>query len=245
MKNKFLFFALITFIAFGCSSDPCEEADNVECETGDVDGDGIPNLTDTAPTDACSPEPDNLACPTGDFDQDGVSNEDDPKPEDPCVPEGSLSCPTGDVDMDGISNENDADPEDPCIPNDNLACLTGDLDDDGISNGEDPFPLDACAPNLPPFVEVIIGRWEWSESGSQGEIEINDDGTYRDIINSIISNGVIVERTWSIVSGPALRLDIVNSNGSTASIELRRKEYACDYVLFEGFFSDLRFDRLE
>lgn len=116
MKKSILLYALITLFAIGCSSDPCDDVDNLECETADADGDGILNGVDVAPEDPCSPN-DNLACPTGDLDGDEVINSEDSNPEDPCLPNDNLACPTGDLDGDGVINSEDEDPLDMCVPN--------------------------------------------------------------------------------------------------------------------------------
>jgi len=85
MKSKILMYSLIALFAMGCSSDPCDDLNNIECATGDADGDGILNSVDSAPEDPCLPD-DNEACPTGDLDGDGVINSEDSAPLDACVP---------------------------------------------------------------------------------------------------------------------------------------------------------------
>jgi len=84
MKTRILIYALVAFFAVGCS-DPCDDPVNLECLTGDADGDGVINPDDTAPLDPCVPA-DNLACPTGDLDNDGIANADDSDPEERCLP---------------------------------------------------------------------------------------------------------------------------------------------------------------
>lgn len=242
MKNSILLIALVTIFAIGCSSDPCDDLDNIECETGDVDGDGVLNGADIAPEDPCLPN-DNSACQTGDIDGDGVINSEDSNPEDPCLPNDNIACTTGDVDGDGIINSEDSDPEDPCLPDDNIACPTGDLDGDGVINSEDEDPFDMCVPNQPSFEQNVIGKWSWSTFGGSGALEINQDGTYVETSGDILSNGNVVERKWSVEDGNTLVLRVKNDVGLNANINLELISYDCDEIIFVGFISDLKFTR--
>ena len=243
MKNTILFCALMCLLTIGCSSDPCEEVDNVECETGDVDGDGVLNPDDTAPLDPCVPDSNNLNCDTGDFDHDGTPNGEDSSPEDPCLPSDNLNCPTGDIDNDGTANSEDSDPEDPCLPNDNVNCPTGDVDGDGVINSEDIAPLDSGIPSAPPFSQNVIGKWSWDTFGASGIVELFEDGTYEETSGELISNGTVVERRWSIQNATTLRLEVTNSDGFDASINLVNKSFDCETMVFEGFISDVTFRR--
>lgn len=84
MKSRILIYTLIAFFAIGCT-DPCDDPINLECETGDADGDGIINIEDPGPTDPCTPD-DNIACLSGDLDNDGITNELDSDPFERCIP---------------------------------------------------------------------------------------------------------------------------------------------------------------
>lgn len=55
MKYPVLLTFLLIFALTSCSEDPCETANNLECETQDFDMDGVANGEDDAPKDACVP----------------------------------------------------------------------------------------------------------------------------------------------------------------------------------------------
>jgi len=240
MKFRFIIYSLIVLFAWSCSFDPCKEEDNIECDSGDADKDGILNFEDIAPKDPCLPEMENVKCPTGDIDNDGVVNGVDSHPTDPCLPNDNLACLAGDIDNDGTSNGEDIAPEDPCLPYGSIACPTGDLDNDGIENNEDSHPLDQCLPVIPPFVNVVIGRWEWSTSGFDGILIINQDGTYMDIKNEIIESEAGSEKIWQLNGEEGIELEVLNE----FTLYLELKSYDCDQVIFEGFLSDFIFNRL-
>ena len=182
MKKSILFFAIVSIFAMGCNSDPCDDAANIDCATGDADGDGIINSLDSAPEDACLPE-------------------------------------------------------------DNLACATGDLDNDGVANAEDVDPLDRCVPNVPSFDQVVIGNWAWSTFGGSGSLEILEDGTYVENSGDILSNGNVVERTWTVENNNKLALSVKNDLGLSAGLNLNMKSFDCDKITFEGFLGDLIFTK--
>jgi len=85
MSYRFFIYCIVLFSFIGCNSDPCLEENNIDCETGDADGDGIFNSNDISPLDPCLPN-DNPSCPTGDLDNDGTLNSLDPDSNDRCNP---------------------------------------------------------------------------------------------------------------------------------------------------------------
>lgn len=87
----------------------------------DRDGDGVCDLIDPDPDDACNPN-------MQDLDGDGVCDLIDPDPTDSCNPL------MRDTDRDGICDTSDPDPFDPCVPN------GIDSDGDGICDNIDPEP---------------------------------------------------------------------------------------------------------
>lgn len=241
MKNNFIYCCLLAVLAISCTADPCEEVDNIECETGDVDGDGILNLEDIAPSDPCSPDEDHLNCSIGDFDKDGIPNAEDKYPSDPCRPIDNLACITGDLDNDGITNENDTHPENSCLPFDNLSCLDGDVDNDGITNNEDPFPLDQCAPLTPPISKIILGRWKWKIDSFEGVIFFDEDGNYTDLTGELLeTGGNFTSKTWNIDDKNTILLLIDHQFG----MDLDVISLSCEAIVFKWYNSELKFTRL-
>lgn len=106
-----------------CATDP----NGVACQTGDIDGDGVPNAQDPAPTDPCVPRMDLATCATGDADSDGIPN----RVECP----NANSCP--DSDGDGTPDYRDTDSDDDGL-RDAAECTTppscADADADGLAD---------------------------------------------------------------------------------------------------------------
>jgi len=98
--------------------DVCElYPENLDCPTGDFDGDGIVNGDDPAPEDPCVPNGSTLVCDIGDNDQDGVPNNEDDAPDDPCIPDPTnFICENLDDDGDGYPNIIDPKPNNPNWP---------------------------------------------------------------------------------------------------------------------------------
>ena len=119
----------------------------------DMDGDGIPDAEDPAPTDPTNLSPINVGlwytAALADADGDGNPNFTDPWPYDPT--NGNLppewNSPTADTDGDGIANAQDpalADPLNFSIYNGTAwyGAAVGDIDGDGIVNFQDAYPYD-------------------------------------------------------------------------------------------------------
>jgi hypothetical protein len=126
---------------------------NGNMPVSDMDGDGIPDAEDPAPTDPTNLSPINgglwYTAALADADGDGNPNFTDPWPYDPT--NGNLppewDSPSADTDGDGIPNAQDpalADPLNFSIYNGTswYADAVGDLDLDGIANFQDPYPYD-------------------------------------------------------------------------------------------------------
>lgn len=132
--------------------------------------------------------------------------------------------------------------DDPCDLNANsLECPTGDFDGDGVVNEDDSAPSDACVPNIPSFEENIIGTWDWALIAYGGRVKINEDGTYEDIEDEILSNGEVTSRTWRI-ENDQLIFDVEN-----ATLSLAWKEYDCTSITFDGmdFIPDPIFTKVQ
>ena len=119
----------------------------------DMDGDGIPDAEDPAPSDPTNLSPINgglwYTAALADADGDGNPNFTDPWPYDPT--NGNLppewNIPTADTDADGIPNAQDpalADPLNFSIYNGTAwyGAANGDIDGDGIANFRDEHPYD-------------------------------------------------------------------------------------------------------
>jgi hypothetical protein len=126
---------------------------NGNVPVSDIDGDGIPDAEDPAPTDPTNLSPVNgglwYTAALADADGDGNPNFTDPWPYDPT--NGNLppewNSPTADTDGDGIANAQDpalADPLNFSIYNGTswYADAIGDIDADGIVNFRDEHPYD-------------------------------------------------------------------------------------------------------
>ena len=85
----------------------CPIGNATACQN-DIDGDGVPNVTDPFPMNPCLPNANAVVCATGDADGDGVPNGSDPAPLNPCVPNANaIACATGDGDGDRVPNGSD------------------------------------------------------------------------------------------------------------------------------------------
>jgi hypothetical protein len=126
---------------------------NGNVPVSDMDGDGIPDAEDPAPTDPTNLSPINgglwYTAALADADGDGNPNFTDPWPYDPT--NGNLppewNSPTADTDGDGIANAQDpalADPMNFSIYNGAAwyGAAVGDIDGDGIANFRDEHPYD-------------------------------------------------------------------------------------------------------
>jgi hypothetical protein len=126
---------------------------NGNVPVSDMDGDGIPDASDPAPSDPTNLSPINgglwYTAALADADGDGNPNFTDPWPYDPT--NGTLppewDSPTADIDGDGIPNTRDpalADPMNFSIHNGIswYAAANGDADNDGIANFRDEHPYD-------------------------------------------------------------------------------------------------------
>ena len=134
--------------------------------------------------------------------------------------------------------------DDPCETVDNLECDTQDFDMDGVANGEDEAPENACIPNMLAFEELVVGTWTWGILGNSGEVNIKSDGTYEDIESSLVSNGDVVSRVWTIELFTTLKFQVENVDGLKASITLKSTDRDCNKITFDGQgFGDIIFNR--
>ncbi|MEY4509240.1 MAG: hypothetical protein RLZZ450_1362 [Pseudomonadota bacterium] len=102
----------------------CRDASDATCTTADSDGDGVPNVSDVAPTNPCLPDGRAITCAGGDRDGDGLPNSFE------CV--GLVSC--RDTDGDGVADYADADSDADGVP-DRAECPDFNACPDSDQNG--------------------------------------------------------------------------------------------------------------
>jgi len=74
-------------------------------------------------------------------------------------------------------------------------------------------------------------------------LKFDEDGTYEDIEGDILSNGNVVEKTWTAEGSSVLALKVKNDVGLNLSFDLQVISYDCDKITFEGFINDITFTR--
>uniref|UniRef100_UPI00260849AA T9SS type B sorting domain-containing protein n=1 Tax=uncultured Maribacter sp. TaxID=431308 RepID=UPI00260849AA len=165
-----------TWAAADCDNDGIdngtEDTNGTDPYNADTDGDGVPDNTDTAPLDPCSPtqtagytgyDASNFIWAVADCDNDGVANgTEETNGTDPY---------NTDTDGDGIPDDTDTAPLDPCNPTQaagyigydaiNAIWAAADCDNDGVANGTedandtDPYNADTDGDGIPDNEESI------------------------------------------------------------------------------------------
>lgn len=85
---------------------------------------------------------------------------------------------------------------------------------------------DSCS--VPSFEDNIVGTWSYYAGFVRGVVQINEDGTYIDVFNTIVSNGVIRTRTWFVEDGR------LNFEVQRATFRPRWVSVSCDSIFFDG-----------